>query len=133
MGLIGCLGDIVFEVGPDVVRTAGNIVWSGSARYEEHQRHSHNALTEFAGIDADRFSFDMKLLSRLGAGVMADLVKIWAYEREGRALQLVFGEKGYGKYRWTIRSHSVKLQYFEKGGELSAAEVSLSLLEYLNV
>jgi len=129
---IGCLGDIIFQVNSNVAETPQNIQWSGSVRYTEHQRHQSNALTEFTGINADKFSFDLKLLGELGVDVMAELGKIWAYERKWAALPLVFGSKVYGKFRWTIISHRVNMRYFDIEGNLSGADVSVSLLEYLN-
>ena len=132
MAQIGCLGDILFKVNSDVVETAAKIQWSGSVRYTEHQRHLNNALTEFTGIDADKMSFDIKLMTELGVDVMEELGKIWTYERKGITLPLVFGSKGYGKFRWTIRNHRIKMEYFDREGNLSGADVSISLLEYLN-
>jgi len=129
--MIGCLGDIIFRVNADVAETADNILWSGSARYAEHQRHLNNALTEFTGIDTDKFSFEMTLLTELGVDVMAELVKIWVYERRGTTLPLVFGSKGYGKYRWTIKNHRIRMRHFDQKNNLSGADVTLSLLEYL--
>ena len=131
--MLGCLGDIVFKVSSKVVETADSVIWSGSARYAAHQRHLTNALTEFTGIDTDEFSFNMKLLAASGVDVMAELGKIWAYERKGTTLPLVFGEKGYGKFRWTIKNHKIQMRYFDKYGNLVGADVSLNLLEYLNV
>lgn len=131
MAQVGCLGDIVFTVSSNVVETIDNVQWSGSVRFTEHQRHNTNALTEFTGIDADTMSFDMVLSAYLGVDVMAELVKIWTYERSGRALPLVLGDKGYGKYRWTITSHKIKFQTYDKRGALTGATVSVSLLEYL--
>ena len=61
---------------------------------------------------------------------MADIVKIWDYERSGRALPLVLGSKAYGKYRWVINSHKIKMQTFDGHGNLTSATVSLSLTEY---
>ena len=133
MPQIGCLGDIIFLVSSNVVETADNVQWSGSVRYAEHQRHLNNALTEFTGIDPDKFSFDMTLSTELGVNVMDELVKIWTYERKGIPLPLVLGEKGYGKYRWTIKNHKIGMKYFDPAGNLSTASVSLSLLEYLYV
>jgi len=129
---IGCLGDIVFQVSSDVAETPQNVQWSGSVRYAEHQRHQNNALTEFNGVNADKFSFELKLLEELGADVMAELGKIWAYERNWVALPLVFGSKSYGKFRWTIVSHRINMRYFDVEGNLSGADVSLSLVEYLD-
>jgi phage protein U len=133
MGQIGCLGDIVFTVSSDMVETIQNVQWAGSVRYAEHQRHNNNALTEFTGINADTVSFDMLLSAYLGVKVMNELVKIWTYERKGTSLPLVIGEKPYGKYRWVIKNHKIKMQTFDKAGNIIMATVSLNLLEYLNV
>ena len=50
MAVIGSLGDVIFTVSAELVRTLDNFQWSGSARYGVHQRHAGNALTEFTGI-----------------------------------------------------------------------------------
>ena len=130
--MIGCLGDIVFTVSSDKVETLNNVQWSGSARYTEHQRHLGNALTEFTGLDPDKISLDIYLDRALNVDVMAELVKIWDYERQAKILHLVIGEKGYGKHRWTIQSHKIAMKHFDKKGNLSGASVSLNLLEYLS-
>ena len=133
MSQIGCLGDIVFRVSADVIETADRVIWSGSARYAEHRRHLGNALTEFTGVDADKFSFEITLMDELGADVMGELVKIWGYERKGTALPLVLGTKFYGKHRWSIINHRIAMKYFDPEGNLTGAAVSISLLEYVNV
>jgi hypothetical protein len=109
-----------------------NVQWNGSARYATHQRHLTNALTEFTGIDPDTMSFDMFLSINLGVDVMAELVKVWTYEREGTAVPLAIGEKAYGKYRWCIKNHRIGMQDFDRKGNLLTATVSVNLLEYLN-
>lgn len=129
--VIGCLGDIVFEVSSETVETIDNVVWSGSVRYPAHQRHGTNALTEFAGIDPDQFSFDIILSAYLGINPIAEVVKIWNYERNGQAVPLVIGNKAYGKYRWSIVDHKMKMQTFDNEGDVTSAVVSVSLQEYL--
>ena len=131
MAQVGCLGDIVFEVSSRAIKTINNVVWSGSARYSEHKRHLTNALTEFTGVDADTISFDMDLSIYLGTEPMAELVKIWEYERSGKALTLIIGERAYGKHRWTIHKHKIKMQTFDKKGNVTGAKVSVDLLEYI--
>lgn len=131
MAQVGCLGDVVFEVSSGVVKTIYNATWSGSARYSEHKRHMTNALTEFTGIDPDTISFDMDLSAYLGVEPMTELAKIWEYERSGEAVPLIIGEKAYGKYKWTIKSHKIKMQTFDKKGNLTGVKVSIDLLEYL--
>lgn len=128
---VGVLGDIVFQVSSNVIKTLDNLQWSGSARYGEHSRHLTNALTEFTGIDPDTMSFDMELSAYLGVDPMAELVKIWTYERSGKPLSLVVGERAYGKYKWTIKSHKIKMRTYDKRGNVTGASVSVELLEYL--
>ena len=128
---VGVLGDIVFQVSSNVIKTIDNLQWSGSARYSEHNRHLTNTLTEFTGIDPDTMSFDMELSAYLGVDPMAELVKIWTYERSGKPLSLVVGERAYGKYKWTIKSHKIKMRTYDKRGNVTGASVSVDLLEYL--
>ncbi len=128
---VGCLGDIVFQVSSNTIKTLDKITWSGSARYGEHKRHLTNALTEFTGIDADTISFEVVLSLYLGVDPMAELARIWEYERSGKANSLVIGEKVYGKYRWAIQKHKVKMQTFDGKGNVTGVTVAVDLLEYL--
>ena len=136
MALIGYLGKspddgISFIVSREVFRTPKNLKWSGSVRYATHERHNTHALTEFTGIDPDRFSFDILLTAEMGVDPLKEVVKIWDYERDGEALGLVIGGKAYGKYRWNIKNHETKIEYTDKNGDMYAVEVSVELLEYL--
>ena len=129
--VIGCLGDIVFQVSEEVVETIREVEWSGSARYAVHQRHNQNALTEFTGLDPDNIKFTIHLVRELGVDVVAEIVKIWNLERNGEAARLVIGSKPYGKYRWNVVNHSAKYTARDREGNPIAAEVSLELQEYL--
>lgn len=129
--VVGCLGEIIFSVSDSQVQTLNNAQWSGSARYATHQRHMQDALTEFCGLEPDKFSFDMVLSAFLGVNPQAAINKIWQYERSGTAASLVLGDKAYGKYRWNILSHKTKMQDYDNAGNLLQATVSVSLQEYL--
>ena len=131
MAIIGCLGDIVFTVSDATVRRLDNWAWSGSARYATHERHLTHALTEFTGLDPDKITFDITLSADLGVDPIAEVVKIWNIERSGRAVPLTVGDKGYGKYRWNIIKHEMKVKATDKRGNVYAATVSVSLQEYL--
>ena len=131
MALIGCLGAIPFMVSSTLIQTIDNAVWSGSARYGEHKRHLTHALTEFTGLDADTFSFDMTLSVSLGISPMTAIVQLWQYERDAITAPLVIGDKAYGKYRWTVKKHKIKMEQYDGHGNLILATVSVELLEYL--
>ena len=131
MAIVGCLGDVIFTVSRSVVRTLDNMVWSGSARYAIHERHLTHALTEYTGLDPDKITFDILLSAELGVDPIAEVVKLWNIERSGRAVPLTVGTKGYGKYRWNILKHEMKMKTFYVNGDVHTATVSVSLQEYL--
>ena len=131
MAIVGCLGDVIFTVSKDVVRTLDNMVWSGYARYAVHERHLTHALTEYTGLDPDKITFDILLSAELGVDPIAEVVKLWNIERSGRAVPLTVGTKGYGKYRWNILKHEMKMKTFYGNGDVHTATVSVSLQEYL--
>ncbi len=136
MAVIGYLGasaeeGLIFQVSSETLETVNNMIWSGSARYATHQRHLTHALTEFTGLDPDKITFDITFLAQLGVEPMAELKKLWKYNREGTALQLVLGDHGYGKYRWNITKHEMKMKTFYGNGDVHTATVSVSLQEYL--
>lgn len=131
MAIVGCLGDVIFTVSRSVVRTLDNMTWSGSARYATHERHLTHALTEFTGLDPDKITFDILLSADLGVDPIAEVVKLWNIERSGRAVPLTVGTKGYGKYRWNILKHEMKMKTFYGNGDVHTATVSVSLQEYL--
>lgn len=131
MAVIGCLGDVVFTVSEATVETIDNMTWSGSARYATHDRHLTHALTEFVGLDPDQIKFDIMLSSSLGTDPLTEVIKIWNIERSGKAVPLTIGTKCYGKYRWNIINHEMKMKAHYRNGDIHTATVSVSLQEYL--
>lgn len=129
--IVGCLGDIVFKVRPEVVQTLDNIKWTGKARYTAHERHLTHALTEFCGLDPDEIAFEILLSTDLGAEPMTEINKIWGYERAGTAVPLVIGDKTYGIYRWVIGEHETTINRSDPRGNVATATVAIKLLEYL--
>lgn len=136
MAVVGYLGKsasegVIFEVSDQTVRTLKNWKWSGSARYAVHNRHNYHALTEYTGMDPDKITFDIILKVELGVRPLDDIIKITTYEREGAAVALTIGRKGYGKYRWNIINHNAEITHTDKDGNPTVATVSLTLQEYL--
>jgi len=129
--VLGALGDIVFQVSDDTVKTLNNLNWGGSARYAEHARHGYHAMSEFTGLKADTLSFDMILSGYLGVNPQTVIAQLFTYERSGTALSFVLGNKAYGKYRWVITKHSMKSQYFDGNGDITQCKVTVSLQEYI--
>lgn len=127
---IGCLGDIAFKVSNSQIKTIDKATWSGSANIQTHKRHLDNSLQEFVGVDPDSFTFTMVLSRYLGVNPEKDINKIWEYERGGITVPLTLGKKVYGKYRWLIKSHKVKMEHYDGRGNLTSATVDITLTEY---
>lgn len=129
--IIGALGDVIFQVSDDTVRTLSNLTWGGSADYATHKRHGYHAMTEYTGMGTDTISFEMVLSAYLGVNPHTVLGQLFAYERNGTALSFVLGNKAYGKYRWVITKLSMKSQYFDGNGDLTQCKVTVNLQEYI--
>ena len=112
MAVIGCLGDIVFQVSDRTVLTLQNWTWSGAAKYAVHERHGMRPLTELTGVEPDKITFDIQL--RAGLGVAPTK-----------------GKYAYGFYRWSIVSHEIKVEDTDPEGNMMDCTVSLTLQEYL--
>ena len=104
--IVGCLGDLIFQVSSDTVLTVSNFVESASTRYAIHQRHNNSACLEYTGMDPDQLTFDIELSEYLGRTV-------------------------YGKWRWVIKSMAIKMKHTDKDGTWTHCTVSVTLMEYL--
>lgn len=131
MAVIGCLGDIIFVVSDQTVRTLDNWKWSGTARYAVHNRHAGRSLTELTGLDPDKITFEMTLLREYGVDPHEEVRKIWEYERAGTTLPLTIGSHAYGFYRWNITSHKMVMKHTDRDGNVMGAKISITLQEYL--
>ncbi len=128
---IGCLGDIVFEVSNEVIKTIRDISWSGSVSIAPHSLHLGNTLQEFTGTNADSFDFKFRVSSFAGANPISEIEKLCKYERSGKPVSLIIGSKAYGRYRWLIQKHKITFEHYDRSGNLIDADISVSLIEYL--
>ena len=127
---IGSLGDIVFEVSENTIRTIRDASWSGSASVQMHDRHLDSALAEFTGSNADTFTFSITVSKYLGADPADTLSKIAKCEQSGTTLTLMLGTTKYGRYRWLISKHTTTLNHYDKTGNLVGVDIKITLTEY---
>lgn len=130
MAVIGTLGDIVFSVSRESVKTFEGMKWDSSAKYATHERHLKNTLLEFTGTDAESISFNVYFSVFLGVNPMQEIKKLLEAERSGKIMRLVIGSKAYGRNKWVIEKLSKDLDRFDSKGNLLVAKVSISLKEY---
>ncbi|MBD5112692.1 MAG: phage tail protein [Ruminococcaceae bacterium] len=129
---VGYLGDIVFSVSSNQVKTPNNIKYSNSANYSEQKRHNASPILEYTGYNLASISFKMTLSYLLGVKVEDELKKIDDYMKIGKLLKFVLGKRCYGSYRWVITKYSVDYQTFNVKGEVVTADITISLKEYNN-
>jgi len=127
---MGSLGDIVFTVSDQKIRTPKSIRRSTTAKYGSHARHLRKPLPEFTGMELDKISLDIILSRDLGVDIRSEQKKILRYMREGKHMKLFLGNQRHGTYHWVITGCEVKAQYFDRRGRPLVYEMTLSLLEY---
>ena len=128
--MVGCLGDIIFQVSPTTVETISSFQWSGSASYTNHKRHLNKALPEYTGADCDKITMDVELFSASGYSPDREIERIRAHMENAKLLPLIIGMKIYGSYRWVITAYKVTAKHWSRSGSMIGATVNLTLLEY---
>lgn len=130
MAKIGTLGDIVFKVSQNTVRTFEDLQIESKTNYAKHTRHNKKPLLEFQYNETDTASFSMHLSAYLGVNPMTMQNKIDKYRKKGKILTLVIGGKKYGT-KWVITGHSKGYKRYDNKGNLLIAESKISLEEYI--
>lgn len=129
--ILGALKDVPFEVSEKRLLTPQSFVWSGSAQIATQKRLGGDALTEWAGNDADTMDLQIRISAYLGVNVMQTLRLLWEYLRKATPLPLTIGDHAYGKYRWLIQSLRIEAQHTDREGNVTDCGVSVKLIEYL--
>ena len=111
MAEIGTLGDIVFKVSANKVRTFDDLKIDSKTNYAKHTRHLKKPLLEFQYNDADTASLTIYLSAFLGVNPKKMQNKIDKYRKKGKILTLVIGGKKYGS-QWVITGHTKDYEKF---------------------
>lgn len=130
MARIGSLGDLVFSVSDNTVKTFDKMSWDFSADYATHDRHIKADLLEYKGPGIETISFSMVLSVFLGVNPLKEIKKLRKMVRKGYAERLVIGGKVYGSYKWVMQKGTVDFQRFDNKGNLWAAKIKVTLKEY---
>ncbi|WNA15514.1 hypothetical protein [Acinetobacter phage HFM1] len=127
--MIGALGNIVFTVSSDFVRTPSNIKKSRSARIAKHDIIGSKPKLEFQGEDLVSMSFDIRLDASLGVSPQSDINSLARLYTSGEVVDLVIGNVYHGAF--LIESIEENTKYTDRNGNVIVAELSISLQEYV--
>ena len=128
---IGSLGKIIFTVSDSTIMTLRDLMVKHNASISVHKVHLGTGLTEYTGSEPLQITFKIRMSAFLGASPQKEIAKLDDYVRKGTTLTFVLGDKTYGKYRWLVDSYSVAAEYYDKAGNVTQADISVSLREYL--
>lgn len=126
---VGALGDIVFEVSDERIKTFTKYERSGSARLQTHNVLGQTGLVEYSGADPETVSLTFFLSRRLGVDPQFDLNRVMGYCRSGRLLYLHLGTFLIGD-KWVIKSYKITGERYDRHGDLTDATVTVALTEY---
>lgn len=127
--MIGALGNIVFTVSSDFVRTPSNIKKSRSARIAKHDIIGSKPKLEFQGEDLVSMSFDIRLDASLGVSPQSDINSLARLYTSGEVVDLVIGNVYHGAF--LIENIEENTKYTDRNGNVIVAELSISLQEYV--
>ncbi len=131
---VGYLGNskskLIFRVSTSQIKTLRDGKQSGSASISSHQRHIDTSLSEFVGLDAEQFTFNIRLSSYLGVSIENELETLRGFRDDGTIVKLVIGTKTYGRGKWLVKKLSETIEYTDASGNVTSVDVAVTLTEY---
>lgn len=129
--MIGSLGEVVFEVSTERVRTFRDFQIQRSAKYSEHSIHGRKGLLEFTGLSAASMSFSIRLDAGLGVNPKEELNTLHDILNKHKAVPFILDGEPQGDGLWVLEGLDENHEIIDKHGTSIAVEVSLKLKEYI--
>jgi len=127
---IGTLGDIVFEVSDQTVRTFDELVQRTAGRWEVHQPIGAPVKPEFLGQEQGIIEFDIHLNAQLGINPREEKEKIEAMVSDGSHAPLMLGNRPITNHDWYIEQCETTLNHVDAMGLIHVAQIHLTIREY---
>ncbi|MGG4444560.1 phage tail protein [Brevibacillus fortis] len=130
MAVIGSLGEVIFEVSSQRVRTFDDMTRNGSSRWVTHDIHRNKPIPEFVGPGLEEISLSIQLKASLGVDPEAELKTLRTKRDTGQRDLLVIGNKPVSTSQWVTESVSEQHKNYDGRGRLVSVNVELRLKEY---
>lgn len=127
MGQVGALGEVVFEVSADMVRTWESLKRDGEARWAEHEVLDLKQRLQFVGLDLETVDLSIKLVAPW-CEPLNELKKLRELRDSGKHHKLVIGQSLFGNY--VVKRLSEDWTRTDGGGAPLVIACSLQLQEY---
>lgn len=129
--MIGQLGDIEFEVSSDKVLTFDGLSRKSSARYAYHSRQGMKELGEFLGPSLEEISMTISLSVTGNINPNEEIKRLRELLISGEAVLFILNGEVQGDGHWCVTSVSESHKLVDAQGRTLAADVQISLKEYL--
>lgn len=129
--MIGSLGEFVFEVSEESIKTFDGLKFSHSAKYTEHAIHGKKGLLEYVGMSASSCSLTIKLSAYHGVNPDCEIAALRAMMDEPQAFSFILDGEIMGENLWVIESMEESRGIIDNRGGTIVATVNLRLKEYL--
>ena len=131
--MIGSLGEVVFEVSDEKVRTFRDFQIQRSAKYSEHAIHGRKGLLEFTGLSPASASLSIKLDAGLGVNPKEELNNLREILTKHEAVPFILDGEPQGDGLWVLESLDENFEVIDNHGTFIALNVSLKIREYIEV
>jgi len=128
---VGSYGGIVFQVSKKKVYSFSNFKRTRTAEWKEHSRYGQKAISQFISPGIENITIDIHLNASLGVKPLTAIEKWGQFLETGHHDIFVIGGKQVGKNEWKIESISEAWNTFLSKGELIAADITVTLSEYI--
>ena len=125
---VGSIGNVVFSVDSTNASILKDYQRSVTANYEEHKLIGQTSVLEYTGTNPTEISFVLKLSAFLGVNPGKQLSMIEEMTKLGQQVTLSLGSSVVGE-KWAIQSVSSKAEFFDRDGDVTSYEVTVSLKE----
>lgn len=129
--MIGALGDIVFTVSSDKVRTFDGMSRSGSARLATHELINRKPLMEFIGPAGETISMQMSFSVYDGLNPEQEAQSLRELRDKGKAVALILGGQPLGDGLWLVENLNETHKHIDNTGTAHQIDVSVTLREYI--
>ena len=129
--MVGSLGEVVFEVSSESIRTFRDLSMQRSAKYVTHEVHGGKALLEFTGFAPISAALTVRLDAALGLNPTEELEALRGVLSRHEAVPFILDGTPQGDHLWVLESLDEKHEVLNSTGALIVAEVSLTLKEYV--
>ena len=134
--MLGAIGSsemadvVIFEVSEESILTLDEFKRKNSVRYADTDVMLKKPISQFLGEALDEISFKIVLKDYYGVDPRTEMNKLIYIQRDGEAVTFVLDGKGFGRYRWTIRSIDMEFAEIDGQGIYHSVTLNVTMKEY---